>query len=309
MYAWLEHELGGLSTQDYAFAVGIAVFALIFLLVYAYGAFRRFRVMDATATSRIRSAAQGYVELKGLGEWLPAGAITSPFSKSRCIWFHCTIDRKQRSGKRVSWSNILDLCSDHLFRIVDDTGECIVNPERAHVVPESEITWYGRDTAAQHKPPRKSRHLSFGDHEYRFRERLIRPATQIYALGWFRTIYNQPHDEFINVEVDKLVADWKLAPGKYLREFDLDGNGSIQNREWKAVRHAARNQILRQIAEESKPVHLMSRPADKSQPFIVSAVDESSLVRRKKVLSHLALVTAFLIFVTLVLMYSVRPWI
>ena len=123
VYSWLKHEVGGMSSQDYAALVGLLLFVFVALLVFAYGAFKRYRSMDATATSKIRSAAQGYVELKGLAELLPNDVIVSPFSNSRCVWYHCTIDKQQRSGKRTSWSNIVDLCSEDLFRIVDETGD------------------------------------------------------------------------------------------------------------------------------------------------------------------------------------------
>ena len=187
MYSWLEFEIRGMQATDYL--VLFCVLAVISgaLLFYARGAFKRYRFMDGTATSKVRSAAQGHVELKGLGEWLPNDMITSPFSRSRCLWYHCTIDKRKRSGKRTTWTNILDQRSEHLFRLVDDTGDCIIDPDDAHVVPESERTWYGSSTDAKMNPP-SSKGWAFtigGFGRYRFRERLITPATQLYALGCF----------------------------------------------------------------------------------------------------------------------------
>ncbi len=309
MYSWLEQELEGLSAQDYVALVGVMLFVFAALLVFAYGSFKRYRSMDATATSKIRSAAQGYVELKGLAELLPSDVIVSPFSNSRCVWYHCTIDRQHRSGKRTTWSNILDLCSEHLFRIVDETGDCIVDPDYAHVVPETRKTWFGHSTAAQHDPPARSQHFSMGGHEYRFRESLIRPATEIYALGWFRTVYNNPAEEYIDKRVGERVADWRLQPQKYLRRFDTDGDGTIRQAEWEKIYAAARHEVRREIDEEAKPQHVLACAEDKGRPFILSAVPEDNLVRRKKWLSHAAVAGAFLIFTALVLMYAARPWI
>lgn len=298
-----------MSSQDYVALNGFLLFVFFALLVFAYGTYKRYRSMDATATSRIRSAAQGYVELKGLAEFLPNDVIVSPFSNSRCVWYHCTIDRQQRSGKRTSWSNILDLCSEHLFRIVDETGECVVDPDFAHVVPETRKTWYGHDTDAKNHPPAKTMHISFGSHKYRFRELLIRPATEIYALGWFRTVYSNPAEEYIDKRVEQRVADWRLQPQKYLRRFDVDGDGTIRKDEWQNIYAAARREVQRDISDEAKPQHVLASAEDKNSPFILSAVPEESLVRRKKWMSHGAVLGAFLIFTALILIYSARPWI
>ncbi len=305
MLSWLEFELRQMPSAEYLTLYGVGVLLLGFLVYYAFAAYRRFRFMDGTATSKIRSAPQGHVELKGLGEWLPNGAIASPFSNSRCVWYHCTIDKRRRSGKRTTWTNISDERSGHLFRLVDDTGECVVDPDDAHVIAESDQTWYGNSAeAASHGPGRGLMSLGLG--RYRFRERLIRPATQIYALGAFHTVYSNPSDEFVSRRVEDLVKQWKLQPQRYLGEFDLDGNRKIQRDEWPVVRAAARKQVLAEIAREQREHHVLSRPLDPKHPYILSAVPEESLVMRKKLKAYLAGGGAFLIFSALVVMYSIR---
>lgn len=305
MLSWLEFELREMPATEYLTLYGVGVLLLGFLAYYAFAAYRRFRFMDGTATSKIRSAPQGHVELKGLGEWLPNGAISSPFSNSRCVWYHCTIDKRRRSGKRTTWTNISDQRSDHLFRLVDDTGECVVDPDDAHVIAESDHTWYGNNTEAAGNGPGRGL-LSLGLGKYRFRERLIRPATQIYALGAFHTVYSNPSDDFVSRRVDDLVGQWKLQPQRYLRDFDLDGNGKIQKTEWQVIRAAARKQVLAEIAREQREHHVLSRPLDSKHPYILSAVPEESLVMRKKLKAYLAAGGAFLIFSALVVMYSFR---
>ncbi len=305
MLSWLEFELRQMPSTEYLTLYGVGVLLLGFLAYYAFAAYRRFRFMDGTATSKIRSAPQGHVELKGLGEWLPDGAIASPFSNSRCVWYHCTIEKRRRSGKRTTWTNISDQRSDHLFRLVDDTGECVVDPDDAHVIAETDQTWYGNSAdAASHGPGRGLISLGLGN--YRFRERLIRPATQIYALGAFHTVYSNPSDESVSRRLEDLVKQWKLQPHRYLREFDLDGNGKIQKDEWPAIRAAARKQVLAEIAREQREHHVLSRPLDPKHPYILSAVPEESLVMRKKAKAYFAAAGAFLIFSALVVMYSIR---
>ncbi len=305
MLSWLESEIGQMPSMEYLTLYGVGIVLLGFLVFFCFASYRRFRFMDGTATSKIRSAPQGHVELKGLGEWLPDGAILSPFSNSRCIWYHCTIDKRRRSGKRTTWTNISDQRSDHLFRLVDDTGECVVDPDDAHVIAESDRTWYGNSADAGKLGPAGGL-LGLGFGKYRFRERLIRPATLVYALGAFRTVHSNPSDELVARRVEDLVKQWKLQPQRYLREFDLDRNGKIQQDEWQVIRAAARKQVLAEIAREQREHHVLSRPLDRKHPYILSAVAEESLVLRKKIKAYLAGGSAFLIFSALVVMYSIR---
>ncbi|MDH3388122.1 MAG: E3 ubiquitin ligase family protein [Gammaproteobacteria bacterium] len=306
MFSWIEYEILDMSRTDYLVLYGIMVAALGFLLYYSYQAFRRFRFINGTATSRIRSAAQGHVELKGLGEWLPNDTIVSPFSQSRCVWYHCTIDKRKRSGKRSTWTNISDECSGHLFRLIDETGECIVDPDHAHVIPELDRTWYGYSPDYRNQPARPNSLLAFGFGNYRFRERLIRPATQLYALGWFRTVSNNPAAEFVAVQVEDLVRQWKMQPQRYLRDFDFDQNGKIQQGEWQAIRASARRQVLSSLNQQQQEHHLMSRPADKRQPFILSTRTEEDLVARKKLKAYVSVTAAFMVFSALVILSSLR---
>ncbi|MDC1287687.1 E3 ubiquitin ligase family protein [Gammaproteobacteria bacterium] len=296
-----------MSRSDYLILLGALGGFSILLFYFCYRAFRSFRFVDGTATSKIRSAAQGHVELKGLGEWMSGDSIVSPFSNSRCIWYHCTIEKREKSGKRSSWSNISDECSDTLFRLVDDTGWCIVDPDHAQVIPESDITWYGHNTDYRAKPPAKAQwlHISMGN--YRFREQLIRPATSIYALGEFSSIENNATDEYIARQTEDIVKQWKLQPKRYLEQYDFDQNGRIQKQEWKAIRSAARKQVLAKINNQSSEHHLLSAPQDGSRPYILSATAEEDLVARKKTAAYFSMTCVFLIFVALVVLSSLRP--
>ena len=305
MFSWLEYEIRGMSETDYLLLYGILSAALLALLYYSFNTFRRFRFMAGTATSKIRSAAQGHVELKGLAEFMQDDSILSPFSGSRCVWYHCTIDKKKSSGKRTTWTNISDQCSGHLFRLLDDTGECVIDPDHARVIAETDRTWYG-DGVERTAPPSKTGLISFGAGKYRFRERLIRPATSIYAMGWFRTVYNNLSDEFISEQVEDLVKQWQLQPQRYLQDFDFDQNGKIQQGEWKAIRAAARKQVMAEISRQKTEHHILSKPREKHMPFILSAIAEEALVARKKQKAYASVATAMVIFSGLVFMFTVR---
>ena len=307
MVAWLKSEILAMPESDYLVLLAILVGVFAYLLYYCYGAFRSFRFADGTATSKIRSAAQGFVELKGLGEWLSGDSIASPFSNSRCVWYHCTIEKREKSGKRSSWSNISDECSGALFRLVDDTGWCIIDPDHAQVIPETDITWYGHNTDYRSKPPKRARWLNFSMGKYRFREQLIRPATALYALGEFSSFQNSPTDESIARQVEDLVKQWKLQPQRYLAQYDFDQNGAIQKQEWKAIGSAARKQVLEKMNSQSSEHHLLSAPKDQSRPYILSTTAEGDLVAGKKMGAHFSVMGIFLIFVAVVILSSLRP--
>jgi hypothetical protein len=306
MFSWLEFQILELPRMEYLVILGVLIAGFSYLVYYSFSVTKRYRFMDGTATSRIRSAAQGHVELKGLGEWMPNGEIHSPFSKRRCLWYHCTIDRKQSSGKRITWTNISDERSSQMFHLVDETGDCIVDPDDARVIPEMDTTWYGHSTEYRSRAPKKPTRFNFSMGSYRFRERLLLPASTLYALGWFRTVHSNPSDEFIAKQVEDLVRTWKLQPAKYLREYDLDQNGKIEKREWKVIRAAARKQVLNRLNNEKQEHHVISCPANSRQPYILSARTEEDLVTIKKWKARFSITGALLAFTALVAMISIR---
>ena len=64
-----------------------ALFAMAAVSFFAWMAnYRRYRQIHDLPTSRIASAAQGYVELFGRCEALPGTLLASPLSASTCCW-------------------------------------------------------------------------------------------------------------------------------------------------------------------------------------------------------------------------------
>jgi hypothetical protein len=305
---WIETELKQLSLDEYTFLLVVMISLCIGLLYLSYTSYQKFRYIHGTATSKVRSASQGYVELKGLGEWMPGDQMHSPFSQKRCLWYHCTIERKENISKRTSWINILDQTSDHIFHLVDETGSCVIDPDGAHVIPASSQTWYG-SSSQNRLPPTAKRTLllgqiGFGD--FRFKEELIQPATAIYVLGLFKTIQKNITNEAVTKRIELLIKHWKIQPDRYLSQYDTDKNGVIQKQGWSLIRQAAKNQILAKIDKENHPIHLLSRPAQKGKPFIISTNDEEHLVVIKKLTAYLSIITALLLFVGILICINIR---
>ena len=99
--------------------------------------------------------------------------------------------------------------------------------------------------------------LAIGD--YRFNEKLIRPATAIYALGLFRTLGHTPGTAYLEKQIKVLLRQWKLQPHRYLSQFNIDANGKIRKQEWRAIRHKARQQVISKI-ERHQLQNLLSKP-------------------------------------------------
>ena len=276
-------------------------------LIYAcFTSFRRLRFVDGTATSKIRSAAQGHVELKGLAEWMKGDSFTSPFSNSRCVWYHCTIEKREKNGKRSRWTNISEERSSQLFRLIDDTGWCIIDPDHAHVIAEIDRSWLGPNTDCRLRVPEKVAWLQFNPGNYRFRERLIRPATALYVLGEFSSHQNSTTEEFIAAQVEDLVRQWKQQPQRYLGAFDQDDNGLIKDREWTGVNTAAHKQVVARLNSQEQEHHILAKPEDRRHPYILSATPEENLVRTKKSIAYASTAGILLIFSVLVFLTSIR---
>jgi len=120
-------------------------------------------------------------------------------------------------------------------------------------------------------------------------------------------VHSNLSDEFIAKQVEDLVRQWKLQPQRYLGDFDFDQNGEIQKQEGKAIRSAARKQVMARLNSENREHHVLSRPQDKNYPYILSATEEAELVASKKFYAYASVSTAFLILVALVIMSAMRP--
>ncbi|RME35143.1 MAG: hypothetical protein D6786_02810 [Gammaproteobacteria bacterium] len=264
---------------------------LLLLLATAacfWGAFRflhRKRIIEDTPTSRIRSAAQGYVELQGRGELLEGAPIVSPLSDTRCLWYRYTVEERVRSGRHRGWRVVDQGRSDELFRLIDETGECVIDPDGAEVHTRHRRTWYRG--------------------QRRYREWLLLPGEPLYALGLFQTIGGDSVELDPAGELRELLRRWKQDSQRLLERFDRNRDGRIDMEEWAQVRREAAAQIAREQAEIRRrpPVNLLGDTRDGRRPFLLSTRDERDLVHRYTALAAACLAGFFLLGLVLV-----RAW-
>lgn len=277
--AFLE-SIAQIQGHRFLFTILASALAALALLFFGFRRLGRARLLEDLPTSRIRSAAQGYVEITGHARWLPGPDILAPLSSERCCWWDYKIEKKRERNlgnqRRSEWVVIDSGVSDDLFLLDDGTGQCVVDPVGAKVIPDVSRRWRGF-----HPKPmayKKSSWLSSGGN-YRYSERLISYGSLLYAIGQFQTqIASRQDDE--NFDVAELLSKWKADKRDLLRRFDANEDGEIDLDEWEVARKAAIRQVRAEQVERSvqPDLNILNRPRH-SRPFILSTQDEHRLTR------------------------------
>lgn len=282
--------------DDFWLIVSILIVLAVAGFFGAFYFFSRKRTMENTPTSKIRSAAQGYVELSGHGRLLEGPPILAPLTGRYCTWYSYTIEEHRRSGKNSRWVNIENGVSDSLFLIVDDTGQCVIDPEGASVTAVESDTWYGNTQRPGTGPVAGGGFFSFRGGRYRYREQRMHPGDPLYAMGLFNTVGGAGGEFNVDADVRDLLKEWKSDSETHLREFDKNSDGEIDIHEWQQVREHALSEVLAKHNERktAPPVNMLTRTRDRHRPFILSAVPQESLIRRYFYFS-LGLITTFFI--------------
>jgi hypothetical protein len=293
MQHWLQQYIQGLSSAEYQLHLLLLCVFIGFFIYKIHKTYQRFRFIGDTPTSKIASAAQGYVELKGLGELIPGPEIASPFSQQRCLWYQCIVEKRKRIKNHSVWVEESNQISDHLFHLQDESGSCVVIPDGAHVIPSKQTVWYGSRPEIRYRGGVKTdwfgRVLGFG--RYRFTEKLILIADTLYVIGLFRTQQKTLDGAMLKSGVEQLVNKWKSNPSRYLKAFDFDDNGKIQGDEWKKIRQHAERIIHDQY--QTTVHHIIQKPLENNQPFVISTLSEQQLLKRKRSLLMLNLALLF----------------
>jgi len=154
-----------------------------------------------TPTSKIRSAAQGYVELQGtLAPEQGRPPLAAPLSRTACVWWEYEIWQHKRIVWRRKWMRIEHQRSEDGFCLADDTGQCRILPEGAEIIIQHKRKWKGRTRHPQEPDQRHRLLKSLFAGRYRYIEKLLLPGQALYALGDFRTeggqhVLSKPDDE------------------------------------------------------------------------------------------------------------------
>jgi len=259
-----------------------------------YGIFhfiRRARLIEDTPTAKVRSAAQGYLELIGRGKYLGDKPLVAPLTGTPCTWYSYKIEREVHSGKQTRWSTVESEISSLPFLLVDDTGQCLINPVGAEVIPAVNQVWYGNTRRPLSGPSGSGGFFRLGSGEYRYTEKRLHADEFLYALGDFVTLGEQQSKHNLERQVGATLKAWKQKPEVLLTHFDTDNNGEIDLQEWERVREAARKKVLhdRLHSAITPAVHTLGKPRD-GRPFILSVQSQRSMSRKFRIKAAASLV-------------------
>ena len=206
--------------------------------------YRRYRQIHDLPTSKVASAAQGYVELAGHADMVEGELISSQLSATPCCWYSYEIEEKTSNDK---WQTVDSGKSVKHFFLVDNTGRCVISPDGAEVLTRDHKSWQEGDR--------------------RYNEWLLLPKGVLYAIGEFATSTAaaiSTRDE--RADTGALLAEWKQDQKQLLERFDLDRDGKVDMKEWELARLQARREVRKQHGDiQSRSVegtHILRKPKD-----------------------------------------------
>ncbi len=232
--------------------------------------FQHARLIENVPTAKIRSAAQGYVELSGVAKQMDGPLIVSPLTGKTCVWYHYKIEEKVNTTRAYGrsdsyWRTVKQQRSEDLFLLEDDTARCVIDPDNAEVIVQDKRTWH----QPHRSPPR------------RYTEQLIHDGEPLYAIGFFRTIATIEYQK-TRQQVAALLRQWKNDPKDLLHRFDRNQNKQLDSQEWEQARQHAEQQIKHQNGqcEKEAPLNVMSQSHIANQAYILSSEPETVLIRQ-----------------------------
>ncbi|MGA7749683.1 MAG: GIDE domain-containing protein [Gallionella sp.] len=242
------------SRNDWLFI--LSIMAAISILAWL-SALNSLRTIRDTPTSKVASAAQGYVELIGRGHSF-GDPMLSKLSALPCLWYRYKIEQRESESK---WKTMDSGESDDTFILRDDTGECVVDPEQAEILTQHRDQW--------HKDG------------YRYTEWKLIEQDRLYVIGEFRTQGGSSVEFDSRAELNSLLAEWKKDMPALLKRFDLDNDGTLNMQEWMLARSAASREVAKMMREaQAQPdINIISWPRD-GQLFLISNLDQDKLSRR-----------------------------
>ncbi|MGC2030052.1 MAG: GIDE domain-containing protein [Steroidobacteraceae bacterium] len=276
--------MSGARFKIWLIMLGLAA-AAVYSFWWACKSWAKNRAIADTPTSRIRSAAQGYVELSGHGVMPPNAANKGPLTAIPCTWWRYKIEERSGAGRSDSWATIDSGTSEAPFLLDDGTGRCLVDPRGAEVFPGIKDVWYGSTDWPDVRIPNGTGIFGWlvdacASGKYRYTEHRLQPNDQVCALGAFRSVGGASVED-PDAAVTELLREWKRDQATLLARFDTDHDGTLSAAEWEQARAAARKEFLEGRAAQplSPSVNVLGDPND-GRAFLLAASDGESLAQR-----------------------------
>jgi hypothetical protein len=220
---------------------------------------RRSRLILDTPTSRIASAAQGYIEVTGRAKQVHETPLLSKLTLLPCVWYRYIIEREHNDDK--GYDIVEQGTSNDTILIDDGSGQCFIDPDYAEVITRHKQVWKKGDC--------------------RYTEYLLSPLDTLYAIGEFTTLGGANSNLDFKGDLNALLTEWKRDKTQLHARFDLDKDGQIDPCEWELAVLAAKREVSKQHGEIrlKDGVHLMRKPGD-GRLFLLSNLAEENLARK-----------------------------
>jgi hypothetical protein len=221
------------------------------------GNFRRARMIGDTPTSKIASAAQGYVELVGAADRRPGSFLVSRLSKLPCVWYRYLVERRTDNNK---WAHEESGESDTPFMLRDGTGSCVIDPFHAEVIG-IQRQWERDD--------------------YRYTEHLLFPEDKLYAIGQFSTVGGAGADLDIEQDLAQLLEQWKQNLPALIERFDANKDRKLDYKEWETARLHAQREVQERHRDirHRDPLLVLHKPLD-GRLFLISNLPPEALAKK-----------------------------
>jgi E3 Ubiquitin ligase len=276
LHIWLLN----LPQGKFYFFLLMASLSSVIGFIYAFVFFRRARIIEDTPNSTIRSAAQGYVELSGVGDMMEGEAIIAPLTTTPCTWYRYKVEKMNDKHSRVVASGT----SEALFALIGETGRCVIDPDGAIVTCKTKKVWYESTYPSRQGGQKSSGFLGGVGRRYRYTEERMHAGEALYAIGMFMSVGGGAEPFNTDAEVREVLNLWKKNRAGLLKHFDSNGDGDIDLEEWEVVRKAAYQRVRREQSKRSvqPPTHIMKKPVHDNRPYLLSVVPQIQLVKTYK---------------------------
>jgi len=198
------------------FLIGVGLF------VRGFRALQRKRLILDTPCSKVRSAALGLVELKGLA--VGPHTVPSPITQRPSLCYRTALWQEVGSGKERRWEQVADERFHLLFFLKDNTGMVLVDPDQAEMDIHCDFKgeYHHSMFTGDQVPPRVAdfamRHGVPTDRNIRVEEYCLKPQNPLYILG---TLATNPGRQ------PAPVLQATRPPHTEARKFDLGDSGWV----------------------------------------------------------------------------------
>lgn len=229
---------------------------------------RAANLIEGTATSRVASAAKGYVELAGTARGAGGKPVRDPIQFLGCLWYNVVTEKRSMWSRNRDWSVERREVSSEPLALQDDSGSCLITPGEAKIDEEQDPDVIVKESSTR-------RHKIWRIHD----------GDPLYALGFL-----ERREPALAGAQGELLRVWKRDQAKLIERFDGNGDGHIDAAEWERARHAALERAAADAAAAPDAhIHYQLRRPGDDRPLLVASRTEAEVSRRVTWRSRLGL--------------------